>query len=57
MAGRIQQNPDVGLRLEPGDPHAQSHGVGGGSVEIVYLDVEVIIVRCSPGAAGQVGGT
>src|SRR5271165_6125710 len=36
-----QQNPDVGLRLELGDPRAQSHGTGGGSVEIVHLDVEV----------------
>jgi hypothetical protein len=34
MSGRIQQNPDAVLRLEPGDLRAQAHGVGDGSVKI-----------------------
>jgi len=50
MPGWIQQNPDVVLRLELGDPGAQGHGVGDGRVEIRHLDVEVhhraLLARC-----------
>lgn len=50
MPGRIQQNADVIVRSELGDPRAQGHGVGDGRAEIGHLDVEVhhraLLARC-----------
>jgi hypothetical protein len=50
MPVRIQQNADVIVRSELGDPRAQGHGVGDGRAEIGHLDVEVhrraLLARC-----------